>query len=116
MPQRRGVEGDALGVVAGAGRDHAPLALRLAQREQLVQRAALLEGAGALQVFQLQVQRQAGQFGKIVRKLAGRYVNGLTDARACRLNAAERNRFQKNLLDWALSSLLSNDEKTASKK
>jgi hypothetical protein len=43
-------------------------------------------------------------------------VNGVTDPRACRLNAAERNRLQKNLLDWALSSLLSNDEKTAPKK
>ena len=83
----RGVEGDSLGVVAGAGGDDAALALGLAEREQLVERAALFEGAGALQVFELEVQGQAGQLGEIVRELAGRDVDGLADARAGCLNA-----------------------------
>ena len=94
MPQRRGVEGDALRVVAGAGRDHAALPLRLAEREQLVQRAALLEGARALQVLQLQVQRQAGQLGEVAGELAGREVDGLADARAGCLDAGKGNGFQ----------------------
>jgi hypothetical protein len=55
------VKGDSLGVIAGAGRDNAALAFRFSQGEQLVQRSSLFEGAGALQVFQLQVEGQAGQ-------------------------------------------------------
>ena len=57
----RGVESDSLGVIAGAGRDDAALALRFAQGEQFVERAPLLERAGALQVFELQVEGHAGQ-------------------------------------------------------
>ena len=86
-PQRCRVEGDALGVVVGAGRDDAALALGLAQGQQLVQRAPFLEGARALQVLKLQVQRQPGQLGKVVGELAGRDVDGFADARAGRLNA-----------------------------
>ena len=89
------MEGDALGVVAGAGGDDAALALGFAQGEQLVERAALLERAGALQVFKLQVQGQAGQFREVMRKLAGRNMNGVADARARRLNAGKSDRFQK---------------------
>ena len=65
------------------------------EREQLVQRAALLERAGALQVFKLQVQGQAGQLGEVMRELAGRDVNGVADARARRLNAGEGDGFQR---------------------
>src|ERR1019366_7763364 len=50
---RAGVEGDPLGVVSGAGRDDAALAFGFAQRQQLVERASFLEGAGALEVFKL---------------------------------------------------------------
>ena len=53
---RGSVKGDALRVIAGAGGDHAALALRFAEREELVECAALLERAGALQVLELQVQ------------------------------------------------------------
>ena len=93
----RGVEGDALGVVAGAGGDDAALALGFAQREQLVERAALFEGAGALQVFKLQVQRQAGQLGEMMRELAGRDVDGVADARARGLDAGESDGFQEGV-------------------
>ena len=97
--ERGGVEGDALGVVAGAGRDDAALALRLGEGEQLVECAALLEGAGALKVFQLEVEGQAGQFGEMVREVAGRDMDGFADARARRLDAGEGDGFQEILLD-----------------
>ena len=93
-PARRGVKGDSLRVVAGAGRDHPALPLRLAQGEQLVQRAPLLERAGPLQVFQLQMQWQAGQLRQLAGKLAGRDIDRLPDARPRRLNAGKGDRFQ----------------------
>ena len=70
----RRVEGDALRVVAGAGGDHAARALLRRELQQPVQRAALLEGAGALQVLELEIDRMAGKLGEIVRDLAGRIV------------------------------------------
>ena len=69
-----------------------------AQREELVEGAALFEGAGALQVFELQMQRQSGEFGKMMRELAWRDVDGALDARACGLNADKGYGFQDNLL------------------
>ncbi len=86
---RGSVESDTLGVVPGTGGNHPALALGFAQREQLVQRAALLERAGSLQVFKLQVQRQSGQLREMMRKLARRDVNGFADAGAGRLDAGE---------------------------
>ena len=59
--QPRGVVGDALGVVARAHRDHAAAALLLAQRQQLVERAALLERAGELQVLELEPDLGTGE-------------------------------------------------------
>src|ERR1035437_155800 len=82
-----GGEGDTLGVVSGAGRDDAALAFGLAERQQLVERASFLERAGALEVFKLEVQGQAGELGEVVRELAGRHVNGLADAGAGCLDA-----------------------------
>jgi hypothetical protein len=61
------MEGDSLGMVAGAGGDDAAFALRLAQGEQFVERATLFEGTGALQVFKLQVKGKAGELGEMVR-------------------------------------------------
>ena len=89
-----GVEGDSLGVVAGAGGDDAALALCLVEREQLVERAALFEGAGALEVLKLQMQGQAGELGEMVRELAGRDIDGLADAGAGGLDAGEGDGFQ----------------------
>ena len=83
------MEGDALCVVARAGSDHAALALGFTQCQKFVERAALFEGAGALQVFKLQVERQAGQFGEMVRKMAGRRVDGFPDTGTRRLKAFE---------------------------
>jgi hypothetical protein len=56
-----GVEGDTLSMIAGAGRDYSAFAFRLAECEQFVESAALLEGACALQIFKLQIQGKAGQ-------------------------------------------------------
>ena len=61
-----------------------------------VECAALLEGAGALEVFELEVQWQAGEFGEMMRELAGRNVDGGFDACAGGLNADKRYGFQDN--------------------
>ena len=89
------MEGDALGVVAGAGGDDSALALGFAEGEELVERAALFERAGALQVLELEVQGQAGEFGEMMRELAGRDVDGALDARAGGLNAGKSYGFQE---------------------
>jgi hypothetical protein len=48
------MEGDGLGVIAGAGGDDAAAALIVGEGEDFVQRAALFEGSGALQVVELE--------------------------------------------------------------
>ena len=81
-------------MVACAGRYHSPLAFRLAQCQQLIQRSPLLERARALQVFELQVNGQAGQLRQMVGKMAGRNMNGFADARARRVNTCQADGFQ----------------------
>jgi hypothetical protein len=89
-----GVEGDSLGVIAGTGGDDSLVALGLVECEQLVERSTLFEGAGALQVFQLEMEGQADKLRKMMRKLAGRNVNGFADAGAGGLDAGETYGFQ----------------------
>jgi hypothetical protein len=67
-----GVVCQRLGVVARARGDHAARPLLRAQAEQPVQRAPLLERAGALQVLQLQVQPPGDGVGKPQRRRARR--------------------------------------------
>ena len=63
-----GVVGDRLGVVAGRhGDDAAPALLRPEARE-LVDRAALLEGAGRVHVLVLHEHRRAGELGQPRRR------------------------------------------------
>ena len=54
MPRHR------LGVIAGRHRDHTAFAFRIGQQRQPVGRAAFLEGAGDLQVVELQHHLGAG--------------------------------------------------------
>jgi len=94
----RGVEGYALGMIAGTGGDNSALALGFAEGEQLVERAALFKGAGALEILELEVQGQSGKLGEVMRELAGRNVNGVLDARARGLNADRGYGFQDHHL------------------
>ena len=80
--QPRRVKGHALRVIAGARGDHAVRALLRRELQQPVQRAALLEGAGTLQILQLEIDGMAGQLGEIVRYLARRIVEDIADALA----------------------------------
>jgi len=66
------VVGEALAVVAGRRRDHAPGALLGGQLQQLVQRAALLVGGGELQVLELDPDLGAGDLRQGPRMVAGR--------------------------------------------
>ena len=92
------VKGYALGVIAGAGGDDSALALGFAEGEELVEGAALFERAGSLEVLELEMQRQPGELGKMMRELAWRDVDGALDARAGGLNADKGYGFQDNLL------------------
>jgi hypothetical protein len=62
--ERRGGEGDALGVIARAGHHHAPGPVLLGQPGQPGEPAAGLERPGALQVLALQVHRAADLLGQ----------------------------------------------------
>ena len=59
-----GVIGDALRMVAGGHRDHAALFFVRGQAVELDQRAAILEGSGALQGFELEIDIGVEQIGK----------------------------------------------------
>jgi hypothetical protein len=83
------MKGDSLGVVAGTGGDDALVALSLVQGEQLVESSALFEGTCALQILKLEMDGQAGQLRKMVRKLAGRDMDGVADAGSGGLDAAK---------------------------
>jgi hypothetical protein len=62
--QLSGMPGDALRVISGGHRDHPGAARLRRQADQLDQRAARLEGAGELQVLELQADVDAGHLGK----------------------------------------------------
>jgi len=68
-----------LSMISGAGSDHAALAFGLTEGEEFVESTALLEGACALQVFELQMNRETDQFRKVMGILAGRNMDRFTD-------------------------------------
>jgi hypothetical protein len=67
-------------VVAGAHGDHAALALRRREREQLVQRPALLERGGELQVLELEEDLGAGELRERAALDEGRMRDCAVDA------------------------------------
>ena len=69
------VIGDTLRVIACGGRDHATPPFIGGQRRQPVERAALLEGGGELQIFELEPYACAGDIGKRVAALAVRLLH-----------------------------------------
>jgi hypothetical protein len=87
--ERRRGERDALGVVAGARGDDAPCTLGVRQRGHAVDRAAQLEGAGALQVLGLEQHARA----RPARDGAGgehrRRRDDAVDHRSCALDVVE---------------------------
>jgi hypothetical protein len=89
--QARRVVGDALRVVAGAHGDDAAPALGLGQREQLVERAALLERGGELQVLELEPQLAAGERRQGAAAQARRALHRAGDARGGCPDIAQRN-------------------------
>jgi hypothetical protein len=73
QPKALRVMGQALGVVAGRGRDHAPDRLAAGhEARQLVQRPALLEGGCELQVLELQEDTRVQDLAQGAALQAGR--------------------------------------------
>ena len=66
------MKGDSLGVISGTRGDYASLLVVRTQGENLVQRASFLEGTGALQIFQLEVNGLAADLRDTGRRRAGR--------------------------------------------
>ena len=75
----RGVIGHRLGVIAGRHGDDAALALGLAERGELHQRAAVLERIGDLQIFVFDVDVGAGERRQPRRRQHGRAQHGALD-------------------------------------
>ena len=88
-----GMVGHALGVISGRGRDHALGAFFGAEQEQLVQRAALFERAGSLQVVELQIDVVGGGLRKRLRTRAGRKVDRVANTAQGRLDVVESDHF-----------------------
>ena len=78
--QAAGMIGDALRMIAGRHGGDAALALVFAQRQQLVERAALLEGGGVLQVLEFEMDVGAGdareRVGMAGRRALDRALDG----------------------------------------
>src|ERR1019366_1639436 len=85
--------GHALTGISGRGRDHALCAVFGAEQEQLVQRAALFERAGSLQVVELQIYVVGGGFRKRLRTRAGRKVDKVANTAQGRLDVVECDHF-----------------------
>src|SRR5215470_11505649 len=67
--------GDSLRMIAGTRRNYAALFLMQAQRQNFVERAALLERAGTLEILELQVDRLPAQFRDARRQGAWRKID-----------------------------------------
>ena len=83
------VPGHALRVVAGRHRHHAAAAFGGTQLRQPVQRSALLERGGELQVLELQEHRRAGDLGERARQQARRVRQVCGEARRGSLDVGE---------------------------
>ena len=92
MPRHR------LGVVAGRHRDDAALALALGQQRQAVGRAALLEGAGDLQIVELQHHLGAGGARNRVAGQRGRAQHAAGDPLGRRRHIGKASARQTNLM------------------
>jgi hypothetical protein len=67
-------------MIAGARSDHAAAFFIVAEQQNAVQRAALFESSGALQIIQLQIHLLTGHLGKGSRALAGREVDEIANS------------------------------------
>src|SRR6201998_1527470 len=75
-----GVVGNTLGVVSSRGCDHTARTFFGTEQEQFVERAPLLESAGALQVIELEVNVVGGGLRKRLGARARREIDGTADA------------------------------------
>ena len=78
-PQPLGGQGHPLGVVAGAGGDHAPRKLASAEARHLVVGAAQLEAEHRLQVFPLQQHPVVQAPRQVRRRIQGRFDRHVVD-------------------------------------
>ena len=85
-----GVARDGLGVVAGAHRDHPGLTFPRRELGEAVGRAALLEGAGGVEVVKLQQHPGAGGAGNGMRLDQGGTQHRAGDARGGRAHVGQR--------------------------
>jgi len=79
--QARGVIGDGLSMIAGAHGNHTAPALGVGQGRELVERAALLERSGELQVLELEVELAAGDARQRLARQERGALNRAFDAR-----------------------------------
>ena len=78
-----GVVGHGLGVISGAGSDHAAPLLIITQQQNPVECSPFFEGAGPLQIIQLQKNLLTGNLGERGRELARREVNEIANSLFC---------------------------------
>ena len=78
-PQPLGGQGYPLGMVAGAGGDHAPRKLRRGEAGHLVVSAAQLEAEHRLQVFPLEQDPVVKPPGQVRRRIQGRFDRHVVD-------------------------------------
>ena len=90
--ETRRVVGHALRMVARAHRDDAAPARRFIQRQQPVERAALLERGGELQVLEFQPDFGAGELRQRAAVQAGRALDRACDALCRRANVVQGDR------------------------
>ncbi len=89
--EQAGVIGHALGVIAGRHRDHAASPLVRRQRGQAIERAALLEGRGELQVLEFEPELAAADLAERPALVAFGDENRAADHLRCGPDIVERN-------------------------
>ncbi len=78
-----GVVGHGLGVISGAGSDHAAPLLIVTQQQNPVERTAFFEGSGPLQIIQLEKDLLTGNLGERGRELARREIDEIANSLFC---------------------------------
>src|SRR5688500_3468528 len=105
--QARRMVGHRLSVVSCAHGNHAPRALGLAERQQLVQRPTLLERGGELQVLELQENLRPDEPRKRAAVETGRLLDRAGDALRRGADVVEGHRHRPSLAPKGRTSTMS---------
>ena len=102
----QGLAGDDQDDTGGRGRDDAGGALGVRQRQDAVQRATVLEGAGLLQVLEFQVELATGQLAEFLAVGTGCQQDVAGDPLACKFDLVDADHARMTSCFYTMSMIV----------